>query len=186
MAVKRATDVLAPCFQRQAGLGRGVFGAGAGGERERQVEPAGQAFGDLAGLVVAAFFQAPGVQRHRHDEVGPAVDLMAELLGQKTGEVQALAVFVVLQQGVERVGVSVDGSGGIEGGRVFEAAAAGFAQRGGQGADRAARPGQMRQVGQAAGAERAAAGVCTAQQAGLVDARLHKRNALVQYVADNN
>jgi hypothetical protein len=134
------------------------------------------------------------VQGHGDDEVGAGVDFGGELFGQEVGQVQALAVFIVLQQGVEWVGVAVDGAGDIERRRVFEAAAADFAQGGGQGADRAAGRGQARQVGQAAGAERGGleirAGDVGAAElaglAGLADAGLRKRYALVQCATDNN
>lgn len=169
IASEGGAQVLSSRVKRQLDLGRRIAHPAAGVVQRLQVEQATKMPGDQGRLVEAAFAQTVGVQGHGDDEFreGLRTDASGQAFGEKTRNGEFAPVFQGMYQAVERMCVEVHRFALCECRGAPQAGAAGLAMRRRQGALRAARFGQYRQIGEAAWAERPGLAACAAKQAGL-------------------
>ncbi len=167
MTGKGMPNVVVPHTPGQHALRRGFAYAYEAGCVEREIKGIRQRTGDFHGLIESAFAQSLRRQGYRQDKVTGRRWRRQQAAGKKVGNGEAVPELESLYQMVDGIGVTQRGMGGVENRRLVQAIAAGGCGCGqGGGATWAARPGQARQVGGAAGTK-SRMGSSTAEQAAM-------------------
>lgn len=110
-----AAHVAVACGQSLLGLRRRVESAFQQIGGERSATNGGERAGEQHGLVEAALTQPCGMERQGNDAIGvDSCPIRVSSWTQPRGEREPVAVFEILKQAVERIGVSEGGADAVE------------------------------------------------------------------------